>query len=135
MSWQDTNNWASLKKVIHFLATMEGQASVLHGIPIEATYEALESHYRNHHLALVHASWLKARTQLGELVQCILVELPEHYFCKDAVHTFVSAIRGQDMKRQLFMGGLNQTLQLEAAKMSAATSECQGNLEEPGNHN
>jgi hypothetical protein len=56
-------------KAIHLLATMEGRASVLHGIPTEAKYEALESHYRDHHLAAVHPSWLKAGTQLSEPLQ------------------------------------------------------------------
>jgi hypothetical protein len=57
------NNWASRGKGVHLLTTLEERANIL------ATYEALENHYEDHHLAAEHHSRLKARTQLSESLQ------------------------------------------------------------------
>jgi hypothetical protein len=107
------NNWESSKKTMHLLATLQGWAAeVLYGVLKKGTYkettEALESGYRDHHMAAGYGSQMKARTQLirksllesattvKQLTNCTPAQQPEHYIHKEGDHALVDGIRDQD---------------------------------------
>jgi hypothetical protein len=115
------NKWAPPEIATHLLSVLQKQAAnILHGVAIEATYkeiiEALESYYRDHHLAAAYHSQLKAWTQLSkslqefatateQLTHHALVGLRKDHFRKKTAHASNSGIQEPEMKQDLVTGG------------------------------
>jgi hypothetical protein len=133
----------SEEKSTYLITALQGHAAdVLHGIPINATYEetlqTLEDRFEDEHFAVAYRSQLKSRRQrAGESLQefAIAIEqlahrayptLPEEYIRQEAGRAFVDGVEEPDIKIQLLLGGektvgeaLWQALELQAVLLVA----------------
>jgi hypothetical protein len=140
---KEHNCWTPQEKSTYLITALQGRAAdVIHGIPINATYEAtlqtLEDRFGDEHFAVAYRSQLNSRRQrAGESWQefAIAIEqlahrayptLPEEYIKQESGRAFVDGVEDPDTQNQLQLGrektvreALRQALELQAVLLVA----------------
>jgi ribosome-associated translation inhibitor RaiA len=136
------NCWTPQEESTCLITALQGRAAdVLHGIPINATYEetlhTLEDRFGDEHFAVAYRSQLKSRRQrAGESLQEFAIDielahlayatLPEESIRQEAGKAFVDGVEDPNIKIQLLLRGgktvseaLRQALELQAVLLVA----------------
>jgi hypothetical protein len=142
------NHWLQQEKSTYLITALRGQAAdVLHGIPINATYQktlqALEDRFGDQHLAAAYRSQLKARTQrareslqefataIKQLAHRTYPTLPDEHIRREAGKAFTDGVEDPDIKIQLLLGGektvneaLRQSCAMELCEVKSEVTNC-----------